>query len=350
MADPVELADSLYDSSLEAVGTVSPGATPYKIRVASTLQTQIADHETRIDSLEAGGSGDVTGPGSATDNAVVRFDSTTGKIVQNSVVTVADSTGNMAGVGTLNTRTIANWVDGPASASAGAVPTFSGTSGKLVADSGILLTNLVLGPASATDNAIVRFDTTSGKLVQNSAVTVADTTGSIDNTPGSGTVTSTRFIGPATALRSATTDMTVSAAAAPSAGQVLTATNSTTLAWATPSGAVADPATNFTWSSNAATVDVSLGHNFTATNTMGGNSTLALSNGVDGDNGLIFVKQDGTGSRTLTFTISGRTVLKDLNVADTNPLVTANSITMYQYYYVTTVSTAYVVLNKVYLQ
>jgi len=36
------------------------------------------------------GAGDVAGPGSATDNAVTRFDATTGKIIQNSLVTVAD--------------------------------------------------------------------------------------------------------------------------------------------------------------------------------------------------------------------------------------------------------------------
>ena len=40
--------------------------------------------------INASGSGDVTGPGSATDNAITRFDGTTGKIVQNSLVTVAD--------------------------------------------------------------------------------------------------------------------------------------------------------------------------------------------------------------------------------------------------------------------
>ena len=50
----------------------------------------------------ASGSGDVTGPASATDNALVRFDNTTGKLIQNSVVTVADTTGNMSGVGTLS--------------------------------------------------------------------------------------------------------------------------------------------------------------------------------------------------------------------------------------------------------
>lgn len=35
--------------------------------------------------------GDVTGPSSATDNALVRFDATTGKLIQNSSVTLSDS-------------------------------------------------------------------------------------------------------------------------------------------------------------------------------------------------------------------------------------------------------------------
>lgn len=51
------------------------------------------------------GTGDVVGPASATDNAIARFDTTTGKLIQNSAVTIDDS-GNMAGVGTLNTHTI----------------------------------------------------------------------------------------------------------------------------------------------------------------------------------------------------------------------------------------------------
>lgn len=37
-----------------------------------------------------GGSGDVVGPASATDNAIARFDSTTGKLIQNSGATLAD--------------------------------------------------------------------------------------------------------------------------------------------------------------------------------------------------------------------------------------------------------------------
>lgn len=41
------------------------------------------------------GTGDVVGPGSATDNALVRFDSTTGKLIQNGVIT-EDDTGNLS--------------------------------------------------------------------------------------------------------------------------------------------------------------------------------------------------------------------------------------------------------------
>ncbi len=54
-----------------------------------------------------GGGGDVTGPASSTDNAIARFDSTTGKVIQNSSVTVSDA-GDIAGVSSLG---VANYVD-----------------------------------------------------------------------------------------------------------------------------------------------------------------------------------------------------------------------------------------------
>ena len=47
------------------------------------------------------GGGDVAGPASATDNAVARFDGTTGKLIQNSVVTIDDTTGAIAGASSL---------------------------------------------------------------------------------------------------------------------------------------------------------------------------------------------------------------------------------------------------------
>jgi hypothetical protein len=48
--------------------------------------------------------GDVVGPASATDNAIARYDTTTGKLIQNSVVTVGD-TGAVTGVTTLSAST-----------------------------------------------------------------------------------------------------------------------------------------------------------------------------------------------------------------------------------------------------
>lgn len=44
-----------------------------------------------VSSLTGGGGGDVVGPASSTDNAIVRFDSTTGKLIQDSNVTINDT-------------------------------------------------------------------------------------------------------------------------------------------------------------------------------------------------------------------------------------------------------------------
>jgi len=50
-------------------------------------------------------SGNVDGPSSSTDNAVARFDGTTGKLIQNSAVTIDDSN-NVSGVVQLNATTV----------------------------------------------------------------------------------------------------------------------------------------------------------------------------------------------------------------------------------------------------
>lgn len=170
------------------------------------------------------GSGDVVGPASATDNAIARFDATTGKLIQNSVVTIADTTGNMAGVGTLNTHTIPGGtgtlaltsnitgtnsgtntgdqtitltgdVTGSGTGSFAATVDKTAISGKTLvtvaagdsiligdaSDTGnlkkIVASDLVLAVAS-TDNAVARFDSTAGQ-VQNSVVTIADTSGNV---------------------------------------------------------------------------------------------------------------------------------------------------------------------------
>ena len=56
-------------------------------------------------SAAGAGSGDVVGPASATDNAIARYDGTTGKLVQNSGVIVDDSA-NVSGIAALSATTI----------------------------------------------------------------------------------------------------------------------------------------------------------------------------------------------------------------------------------------------------
>lgn len=58
-----------------------------------------------IGSGGGGGSGDTTGAASSTDNAVVRFDGTSGKLLQNSGLIVDDSN-NVTSPGTINGTTI----------------------------------------------------------------------------------------------------------------------------------------------------------------------------------------------------------------------------------------------------
>ena len=78
--------------------TLVPGD-PVRASYVDLLDDNLDDHETRIVALEGGsGTGDVVGPASATDNALARYDATTGKLIQNSGITVADgTTGTLAG-------------------------------------------------------------------------------------------------------------------------------------------------------------------------------------------------------------------------------------------------------------
>lgn len=103
---------------------------------------------------------------------------------------------------------------------------------------------------------------------------------------------------------------------------------------------------NYTFSANAATLDVSTRNDFIPTNTLTGNSTITLTNGVDGCQGTIYVKQDATGSRTLSFSVSGRTILREQGSADSNPQAAANTVTGYSYDFKTIAGTAYVVIER----
>lgn len=95
-------------SSLTVAGPVNLGAvgniTITGGAAGQYLQTNGAGAVTWATVAGGGGSGDVTGPASSTDNAVVRYDLTTGKIIQNSVVIISDA-GAVTGVTSLTAST-----------------------------------------------------------------------------------------------------------------------------------------------------------------------------------------------------------------------------------------------------
>lgn len=93
------------------------------------------------------GSGDVVGPASATDNAVARFDGTTGKLIQNSAVTIADTSGDIT-AGKYNTVAISG-----ASTPTLAVTGTSSISGANTGDQNLFSTIAVSGQSNVVADA-----------------------------------------------------------------------------------------------------------------------------------------------------------------------------------------------------
>jgi hypothetical protein len=92
----------LENGNTDWVGFKAPGTLAGNIiwilpDVIGASGTVLSNEGGGVLSWKASSGGDVTGPASSVDNAVARFDSTTGKIIQNSVVTIDDA-GIMSGV------------------------------------------------------------------------------------------------------------------------------------------------------------------------------------------------------------------------------------------------------------
>ena len=97
---PIQLYRSTTASAVPTSGNLADGELAINTNDGK-LYYKDSGGTVQLIASKAGASGDVVGPASATDNAVVRFDGTTGKLVQNSVVTIADSTGDIAGAGSI---------------------------------------------------------------------------------------------------------------------------------------------------------------------------------------------------------------------------------------------------------
>ena len=171
---------------LDVTGIAAPALSPAgEARLyfdSGTNKLRLSENGGAFDDL-VGAGGDVVGPGSATDDALVRWDAATGKLVQDSNALLNDA-GDLTLVGS---QSLGKFLDVTGIAAPALSPGgesrlyFDSTSNKLrISENGGAFVDViggagdVVGPASATDNALVRFDGTTGKLVQNSLVTIDD--------------------------------------------------------------------------------------------------------------------------------------------------------------------------------
>jgi len=87
---PISLYHSTTGAAVPTAGNLAPGELGLNI-ADMKLYCENSSGVVTLLASASGASGDVVGPASATDNAIVRFDLTTGKLVQNSGVTIDDS-------------------------------------------------------------------------------------------------------------------------------------------------------------------------------------------------------------------------------------------------------------------
>jgi len=138
-----------------------------------TLGSGLTMTGTTLSAAGGGGSGDVVGPSSATDNAVVRYDGSTGKLIQSSAVTIADTTGDIT-AGKYNGLTI------------------SSSTGTLTVSNGKTLSAANTVTLSGTDGSTITFGSggtvayTSDNLSAFASTTSAQLAGILSNESGTG--------------------------------------------------------------------------------------------------------------------------------------------------------------------
>ena len=123
------------------------------------------------------GTGNVTGPGSSTDTAVVRWNGATGTSIQNSGVLI-DGTDNVTGVGTLDTTGTITTSTGDIVATAGNI---EATAGSLTAGTTINATGNITTSTGNVIATVGNIEATAGSVT---AGTTVDATGNITTSTG----------------------------------------------------------------------------------------------------------------------------------------------------------------------
>jgi hypothetical protein len=309
--------------------------------------------------------GDVSGPASSTDNAIVRFDSTTGKLIQNSAATITDTgqatfvgyvqvtanTGagtpgylelqsNDSGTGTKVLR-IQPSSSATTTPQTYTFPTNYGSNGQFLKTDGSgglswTASGDVSGPSSATSSGIVLFDGTTGKLVKNFTTGVAylsaggeayisavgqlftkysitidsaDTTGLVLNSATSGN--SVTFKPPSSGGNSVFT----LPAGYGSSNQVLTTNGSGTLSWSSVAGTGTVTSVDVSGGTTGLTTS---GGPITGSGTITIAGTLAVANGGTGQTSY-------TNGQLLIGNTTGNTLTKATLTAGTGISITNGS-------------------------
>jgi hypothetical protein len=128
---PMAQASGVLAVNRGGTGTATPSIVAgTNVTVSGTWPNQT------INSTGGAGGGDVSGPASSTDNAVARFDSTTGKIIQNSGVVINDSGEVTVGVWKGTEIGLSYGGTGASTASqarGNILPSYTGNAGKVLA-------------------------------------------------------------------------------------------------------------------------------------------------------------------------------------------------------------------------
>lgn len=167
----------------------------FRGRGAEGSVLQIIGGNSVFSPLDLTASGFMVGPGSATDDALVRFDGATGKLAQNSNAILTDA-GDLSLVGELQAADVA--VSGTVFVPEGRLlpltvqeadgsPLNSVTHSLIFPNASVISSGntvqvvfptadsgLIFGPGSSTDNALVRWDGTAGVSIQNSNAILTD--------------------------------------------------------------------------------------------------------------------------------------------------------------------------------
>lgn len=358
-----ELATTFDDTSLEM------NATGDKFRVAQMLQNAVAANTSNV----ATNTGDIatntaaiatlnartitagtglTGGGnlSADRTIAANFGTAAGTVMQGNQAAGGDVTGTLSALSVtvargIKTATTTVAVSAATAPTAGQVLTAtSGTAAnwQTPAAGGVPTTRTITagtgltggGDLSADRTLSASFGTAAGTVMQGNQAAGGDASGTLNAL----NVTQAR------GLRTAGGTVSVDSGGLPTTGHALTAISSSAAQWSAilPTGqthtvgrltvdAILETPTGFT-NTGSINLDVSIKNDFVInTGGMTGNLTLTLINPANGRQGIIAVRQDATGSRTITFSVAGYTLYSDPGTPDLQPSPTPNSITIYTY-------------------